>query len=173
MELLFVVAAGLGVVFLLLGLLTGTDFAADLGSDAISMPVVGAFLAAGGVTGLVLTTGGSALPIALAAAAGVGAVASVPVSYVSRRLRRTEDSAAAITSAGFVGAFGEIVHPASMSNDGMADVIIDGERYRKRVRPAHETPDPLAVGSRVIVVDTDEDGTLLVDASPDWLAGRT
>lgn len=172
MELLFVIAAGLGVVFLLLGLLTGTDFAADLGSDAISMPVVGAFLAAGGVTGLVLTTGGTALAATVAIAAGVGAVSAVPVSYVSRRLRRTEDSSAAITSAGFVGAFGEIVHPASMSTDGMADVVIDGERYRKRVRPAHESPDVLAVGSRVIVVDTTGDGTLLVDASPDWLTGR-
>ena len=172
MELLFVIAAGLGVVFLLLGLLTGTDFAADLGSDAISMPVVGAFLAAGGATGLVLTSGGTALPVALAIAGGVGVVGSVPVSYVSRRLRRTEDSTAAIPSAGFVGAFGEIVHPASMTNDGMADVVIAGERYRKRVRPAHETSESLSVGSRIIVVDAIDDGTLLVDVSPDWLAGR-
>lgn len=166
MVILFGSLAGVGAVLLLVGLLTGFDLDLPGGDSGIlSLPAIGAFCAGSGIAGLVLVNTGSAMPALWAGLAGV--VAWLPVAVVGRALRRTEDGLSGVEKHEFVGTIVEVVHPVRGSEEGLGDVVVRGEQMRKRLIGVGD--ETLVAGSKAVVVDIADNGSLVVDAAPEWI----
>ena len=124
-EVVFAVVGGVGLLLLLASLLVG-DVVEGLdellpGADWLAGPTVGAFLAAFGFVGLVVTGAQDSVLPALGAgtAAGVGAGAAAAAGYRSLTRVRTD---ATPTARDLVGVEGQVV--TAIAESGYGEVVV-------------------------------------------------
>ena len=173
MTTLFVACTAIGFGMLLLGIVLGGVFDFDLDLDAdvgdwVSVPVLGAFLGAFGLGGLVVSslTDDAALP----ALAG-GAVAGVALGWVAGRLTRAfmdMPTDAAPGSRDFMGQLGRVVTPVA---GGRGEVML---RVGGTPQKLSATADvDIVLGAEVVVVEVLSPSAVRVMPVSELLEGPT
>lgn len=159
----FWVVGGLGALLLLVSLvfgdlLDGVFDGLDLGGGFFSTEVIGAFLAAFGLVGGLLSgpVGASGL-LAVGAGAGAGVALGAGALWFSRGLRRMPTDATP-TQAAYQGLLGEVI--TSIPAAGFGEVVV--RTHGHRLKLAAQSIEPVARGATVVVVEALSSTAVLV-----------
>jgi membrane protein implicated in regulation of membrane protease activity len=164
----FLIIGGLGVATLALALL-GAEIL-HFGHPDIDGPVsleavagfVGAFGFAGAIASELLD---AQTPAAIAAAAGVGALAAVPTAWAAMRLARSARAMrtdATPTRADLVGTLGVVVTPIPVTGYGEVRVRLGGQPVKLNARARAAIP----AGAQVFVIEAPSDTSVVVEQTP-------
>lgn len=164
----FVIIGAVGLAIVVMSLFFGDvldglfDFEHfEFGDGVLSTPVIGAFLAAFGATGWLLTAVQELpLPIATAGGVGGGLVLGGATLFLVRSLMNMPTDATPRT-ADLVGSIGTVVTRIPADGLGEISVISAGQRMKLYAR----SDAPVASGSTVIVVDVTSPTSVVVTES--------
>lgn len=173
MTTVFVVLSAIGFGMLLLGVLFGGVFDFDLDIDAdlggwVSVPVIGAFLGAFGLGGLLVA---SLTDDAVVPSVAGGAVAGIALGWIAGRLLRAAihmPTDAAPASRDFAGQLGRVVTPIQ---GGRGEVLLRVGGSPQKLSATADTDIPLS--AEVIVVDVVSTSTVRVMPVSELLEGPT
>jgi membrane protein implicated in regulation of membrane protease activity len=164
----FLIIGGVGVVVLALGLLGAEllHFGHPDVDGPVSLEAVAGFVGAFGFAGAIASELLDArTPGAVAAAAGVGAIAALPTAYLAMRLARAARNMrtdATPTRQHLVGSLGVVVTPIPATGYGEVRVRIGGQPVKLNARAAK----PMPIGAQVFVIEAPSDTSVVVEETP-------
>ncbi|TMM40167.1 MAG: hypothetical protein E6F99_04195 [Actinobacteria bacterium] len=134
----------------------------DAGTD-LSLPVIAGFLGALGFGGAIgATLAGSTGAIALVVGLVVGLVAAVPTAFLAGKLVNAAMNMATdgtLTSSDLLGMSGVVITPVPVGGYGEVRLAVAGQQIKFNAR-ANE---PLALGTRVFVIEVPSPTSVLVE----------
>ena len=137
----------------------------DAGTD-LSLPVIAGFLGALGFGGAIgATLAGSTGAIALVVGLVVGLVAAVPTAFLAGKLVNAAMNMATdgtLSSSDLLGKSGVVITPVPDGGYGEVRLAVAGQQIKFNAR-ANE---PLALGTRVFVIEVPSPTSVLVEPSP-------
>ncbi|MGC9667879.1 hypothetical protein ACNTMW_15150 [Planosporangium sp. 12N6] len=169
----FLGVGGLSLLLLMLSLIGGHLHLGHVHVDhpgagpgdgfTLSLPVLTGFIGAfgfGGAAAAELAPGHSVW-----AAIGGGLVAAVPTAWLAGRLLRTAadmPTDATLTSADLIGAIGVVISEVPAGGYGEVRLTVAGQPLKLHARSAT----PLALGTRVFVIEVPSPTSVLVEPTP-------
>jgi membrane protein implicated in regulation of membrane protease activity len=140
--------------------------AGDHGGTELSLPVISGFLGAFGFGGAIAATlvGGHG-GLALTVGAVAGLIAAVPTAFLAGKLVNAAMNMATdatLSSADLVGATGVIITPIPDGGYGEVRLVVAGQQTKFNARAEQ----PLALGTRVFVIEVPTPTSVLVEPSP-------
>jgi membrane protein implicated in regulation of membrane protease activity len=161
----FLLIGGLGVVVLGVSLLVGDvlHFGHPDADGPFSLPAVAGFVGAFGFGGAVgATLSGGSAPVALVVGGVTGVAAAIPAAWFAIRLARAASrmrTDATPTRSDLVGRLGVVVTAIPSQGYGEVRITIGGQPVKLNAK----SDQPLALGSRVFVVEAPTDTSVVVE----------
>jgi membrane protein implicated in regulation of membrane protease activity len=136
------------------------------GGTELSLPVIAGFLGALGFGGAIGATlaGGTGL-VALLVGLTVGLLAAVPTAFLAGKLVNAAMNMATdgtLTSSDLLGTSGVVITPVPVGGYGEVRLAVAGQQIKFNAR-ANE---PLALGTRVFVIEVPSPTSVLVEPTP-------
>jgi len=136
------------------------------GGTELSLPVISGFLGAFGFGGAIAATlagGHGGLAILVGAVAGF--IAAIPTAFLAGKLVNAAMNMATdatLSSSDLVGATGVIITPVPEGGYGEVRLAVAGQQIKFNARAEQ----PLALGTRVFVIDVPSPTSVLVEPNP-------
>ncbi|MFY1635372.1 NfeD family protein [Solwaraspora sp. WMMB335] len=165
--LVFLVIGGLGVVVLAIGLLGGELLhLGDISADGpVSVEVVAGFAGAFGFAAAIASELLGGGPVPTVGALAVGALAAVPVAWLTLRLSRAArdmPTDATPTSDDLVGLLGVVITPIRPGGYGEIRTHVGGQPVKLSARAERDVP----LGTQVFVVEVLSATSVIVEETP-------